>query len=70
MISHVALCGPADPNEIFLNRTGLLFPISSGGTPVNLLAKALIRKGLKVSVISISANVSENWIHSEGICAL
>ena len=70
MITHVALCGPADPNEIFLNRTGLVFPISPGGIPVNLLAKALIRKGLRVSVISISATVTENWTHSEGLLTM
>jgi len=58
---HIAICGPAEPNQIFLDVPKGELPLGWGGIPVNLLARALADAGIKVSLISTSPHISKPW---------
>lgn len=67
MISHVVLCGPADPSAVFSNQQNTTFPSASGGIPVNLLAKGLLNKGVRVTIVTTSMSVDKIWTHSQNL---
>jgi glycosyltransferase involved in cell wall biosynthesis len=62
----IAICGPADPRELFNGEEVESAPYGQGGRPVNALAKALASKGVKVQVVSLSKDISKTWSHTEG----
>ena len=67
MISHVVLCGPADPSAVFSNQQNTTFPSASGGIPVNSLAKGLLNKGVRVTIVTTSMSVDKIWTHSQNL---
>lgn len=62
---HVLLCGPAEPGEIFDCADHHQLPHGLGGVPVNLLARALVSHGWRVTVVSTSPDVAKLWRHRE-----
>jgi len=68
VVTHVVLCGPANPNELFSSQKTQLFLGLSGATVLTELAKGLVNLGIFVTVVTTSDSVDKVWIRSNGLC--
>ncbi len=69
MKGHIAICGPAEPSQIFTSHvdgSGRSLPLGLGGVPINILARELAAAGWRVTVVSTSKHVTQTWSHREG----